>query len=161
MKTITILGTFCHTAFMSMYLLTWLGIYSSNGIYSINFHVCFPKIDLKLDLHCVLLPSTPLLFPINSFLVPCPSPQPSIIPCSLFIASHPSFHPSLLLLPSPSCLLASAQVGSLHSRVMTACITVSTRVGGRPYDLISVMSFLFRDSKAWPRKISITKRNVH
>lgn len=50
---------------------------------------------------------------------------------------------------SPSCLLASAQVGSLHCRVMTAAITFSTSGGGRPYDLISVMSFLFRDSRAF------------
>lgn len=49
----------------------------------------------------------------------------------------------------PSCLLASAQVGSLPLRIITASITFSTSKGGRPYDLISVMSFLFNDSRAW------------
>lgn len=53
---------------------------------------------------------------------------------------------------SPSCLLASAQVASLPCRVMTADITFSTSGGGRPYDLISVMSFLFRDSRACEQK---------
>ena len=48
----------------------------------------------------------------------------------------------------PSCRLASAQLGSHPFRIMTACSTVSTRGGGLPYDLISVISFLLSDSKA-------------
>lgn len=43
---------------------------------------------------------------------------------------------------------------------MTACITVSTSAGGRPYDLISVMSFLFRDSRAYVHKRGIGGRGV-
>ena len=53
---------------------------------------------------------------------------------------------------SPSCLLASAQVGSPPRRIITASMTFSTSAGGRPYDLISVMSFLFSDSSAWTRQ---------
>jgi len=52
---------------------------------------------------------------------------------------------------SPSCRLASAQVGSLPLSIMTACNTISTNAGGLPYDLISVMSFLFRASNAWEK----------
>jgi hypothetical protein len=48
----------------------------------------------------------------------------------------------------PSCRLASIQVGSWQRKIITASITFSTKAGGRPYDLISVMSFLLRDSKA-------------
>lgn len=56
----------------------------------------------------------------------------------------------------PSCLLASAQVGSHPLRIITACMTVSTRAGGLPYVLISVMSFLFSDSRAWRQSNKIT-----
>ena len=38
---------------------------------------------------------------------------------------------------------------------MTASMTFSTKVGGRPYDLISVMSFLFKDSKACEEQNSV------
>jgi hypothetical protein len=48
----------------------------------------------------------------------------------------------------PSCFFDSAHVGSLPRRIMTASITFSTCAGGLPYDLISVMSFLFNESKA-------------
>ena len=50
---------------------------------------------------------------------------------------------------SPSCLLASAQVGSPPRRIITASMTFSTKAGGLPYDLISVMSFLLSDSRAF------------
>lgn len=54
----------------------------------------------------------------------------------------------------PSCRFASAHVGSLPRRIMTACITISTWAGGLPYDLISPISFLFRDSKAWGKGLA-------
>jgi len=49
----------------------------------------------------------------------------------------------------PSCRLASAHVGSLPRSIMTASSTFSTSGGGLPYDLISVMSFLFNASNAY------------
>lgn len=49
---------------------------------------------------------------------------------------------------APSCRLASAHVGSLPLSIMTASRTFSTSGGGFPYDLISVMSFLFNASSA-------------
>ena len=53
-----------------------------------------------------------------------------------------------LSMHSPNCLLASAQVGSPPLSIITASMTFSTKAGGLAYDLISVMSFLFSDSKA-------------
>lgn len=96
------------------------------------------------------IPQHSKLHPHPSALPQAPPPLPRAPP-----PASPSPHPHPTA-PPPSGLhphtlswrLASAQLGSLPRRIMTACMTVSTSPGGRPYDLISVMSFLFSDSSA-------------
>lgn len=58
----------------------------------------------------------------------------------------------------PSCRLASAHVGSFPRNIMTASSTFSTRGGGFPYDLISVISFLFSASSACNQQPTLHNR---